>query len=242
MKKRINGTLFVCCLVLSACGTDNNDKNNATNNNTSNGNNATSTGTNNGTTTGSNNGTSTATNNGTGSNNGMSTGGELTNGDDCSAGDVCMGGLCTLKATDPCDGVCVDFLETGASCAMGEGLCDPAADECDFGDTNTCIVIVRIAKGAACTTGECESGLFCKKTEDGGAMGACSDPIAIGGSCEFGATCITNAVCVNDTCLEMNLDLGEDCTATPSLCKFPNYCDNGGTGKCVAPAPPVSCD
>ncbi len=230
MKKMIKGTVFVCCLALAACGSDNNDDNNGMSNNGM-----------------SNNGMSnnSMSNNGM-SNNGMSTGG-LTTGADCKPSDTCTDGYCmvTDPAADMCVGTCAAWLAIGDMCAAGEGVCDFTTSVCDAAGTKVCTA--KAAKDAECFSGQCETGLYCEKAMAGDMTGTCADLIAVDQPCPAFFGCEADLYCdatdpAAPVCKAKTIDKDGDCDATTAAqCKSPYYCDLADTNTCIEAVAPT-CD
>ncbi len=240
---RILGILVIICTF--GCGSDNNDTNNSTNNgntnNTTN-NNTTNTGT-------ANNGaTNNTTNNGT-TNTGTTSRAEIADGEKCSVLDTCIGAsFCAFTTDDRCDGICTAPLETGDTCGTGDSnkRCDFAKDACDLGRM-TCVP--KVGKDASCFTGQCITGLYCKRETNAQLSGICSDLITVDQPCPKFFGCEADLFCnLTDIdapiCTASTLNQGDDCTvAAAKACKLPYQCDVKDTLKCIEVEPStITCD
>ncbi len=215
MNKMIQGTIFVCCLALAACGTDS-DSGNNTDNNTS-----------------TNSGKSDTPNNSSG----------LVAGDSCipAVVDPCGGGsYCSPFDSDPCDASCVSYWEIGDTCSgetsvIGIGRCPLGTSVCDHDNTKKCIA--KPTKGEECTAtiGCAGDNLMCE-------MEKCVERPKLDEPCER-FECEFDLYCNADSvCKPKNLKVGDACSdATSTQCVLGSTCDDID-GLCVANAFGFTCD
>jgi len=185
----------------------------------------------------------------------------------CTTGDACMGGVCLTGAPVAC------VPENDCHVA---GACDPATGQCvnpAKPDGTSCEDGNRCTRSGTCTGGACVGGdpVACIASDQchaagvcSPATGVCSNPArAAGATCDDGNLCTRTDTCIAGTCVGGNpvvctaLDqchVAGACNPTSGTCTSPNkgdgaVCDDGNactrtdtcrSGSCVG-ASPVAC-